>query len=82
VGYSRFHFARLFKKTTGVSPWNYALQLKIDKAKELLLSTGRSVKEVAGEVGFDDPNYFCRIFRKKTGVPPSRFRSLTREGGG
>lgn len=79
AGYSKYHFTRLFKRATGVTPWSYALRLKIDKAKEMLLSTDKTVKEIADELGYDDSNYFCRLFRTKAGMPPGRFRRLTRD---
>ncbi|MFA6293444.1 MAG: AraC family transcriptional regulator [Victivallales bacterium] len=78
-GYSKFHFSRLFKKSTGVSPWTYALGLKIDRAKEMLMNSDVSVKEVSLTVGIGDPNYFSRLFAKHTGMPPVRYRKLMSE---
>ena len=79
AGYSKFHFSRLFKKTTGVSPWTYALGLKIDRAKEMLMNSDVSVKEVSLSVGINDPNYFSRLFAKHAGMPPGRYRKLMSE---
>ena len=79
AGYSKFHYSRLFKKTTGVSPWTYALGLKIDRAKEMLMNSDVSVKEVAITVGINDPNYFSRLFAKHAGMPPGRYRKLMSE---
>jgi AraC-like DNA-binding protein len=73
-GYSRFHFIRLFKEATGTTPWNYILQLKIDKARSLLLETELPIKDIAREVGFSTPHYFTRLFRREVGITPSAFR--------
>lgn len=79
AGYSKFHFSRLFKKTTGLSPWTYALGLKIDRAKEMLMNSDVSVKEVSLTVGIKDPNYFSRLFAKHAGMPPGVYRKLMSE---
>lgn len=76
AGYSKYHFSRLFKKATGISPWTYAVSLKLDKAKELLMNSDVSVKEVAIAIGIDDPNYFTRIFAKYAGMSPVKYRKL------
>lgn len=73
IGYS--YFRRMFKNFTGISPRQYYLQLKIMRAKELLLSTEKSVKEISYELGFDSIHYFSRLFKKKTGKTPTDFRS-------
>lgn len=71
LGYSRFR--QLFKKYTGLSPYQYFLDLKISRAKELLQSRQHSVKEIAYMLSFDDPYYFSHLFKKKTGHPPSEW---------
>lgn len=73
IGYS--YFRRMFKNFTGISPRQYYLQLKIMRAKELLLSTEKTVKEISYELGFDSIHYFSRLFKKKTGKTPTDFRS-------
>ncbi len=73
IGYS--YFRRMFKNFTGISPRQYCLQLKVMRAKELLLSTDKSVKEISYELGFDSIHYFSRLFKKKTGSSPTAFRS-------
>ena len=71
LGYSRFR--QVFKKCTGVSPYQYFLDLKIARAKELLEQGQFSVKEIAYMLSFDDPYYFSHLFKKKTGLPPSEW---------
>ncbi|MDX1284781.1 MAG: AraC family transcriptional regulator, partial [Draconibacterium sp.] len=72
VGYS--YFRKMFKKYTGVSPGQYHLQLRIIRAKELLVSTDKSIKEISLELGFQTIHYFSLIFKKKVGMNPSEFR--------
>jgi len=74
AGYSRYHFTRLFERSQGVSPGEYLMQLRIRKSAEMLRSSGRSVKEIAVQCGFSDPNYFCKAFRKRLGISPGAFR--------
>jgi AraC-like DNA-binding protein len=71
LGYSRFR--QIFKKCTGVSPYQYFLDLKIARAKELLEQGQFTVKEIAYMLSFDDPYYFSHLFKKKTGLPPSEW---------
>ncbi len=66
VGYS--YFRKMFKKYTGVSPGQYHLQLKIMRAKDLLISTDKSIKEISYEHGFQSIYYFSKIFKKKVGT--------------
>ncbi|MGB5419376.1 AraC family transcriptional regulator [Algibacter sp.] len=75
VSYSKFRID--FKKQTGVSPLQYHLLLKIEKSKELLLNTHKSQKEIAFELGFESDVYFNRLFKRKTGLAPGRFRNMS-----
>jgi AraC-like DNA-binding protein len=72
IGYS--YFRRMFKNFTGISPRQYFLQLKIMRARELLLTTDQSIKEISFQLGFDSIYYFSRFFKQKTGMSPSEFR--------
>ncbi len=71
LGISYTHFRSIFKDYTGQSPYQYYLNLKINKAKELLESGDFAVKEVAHDLSFENQYYFSRLFKKKTGVSPS-----------
>ncbi len=75
AGMSAYHFARLFKTSTGLSPHQYILTQRIERAKHLLLGGQSRVIDVALESGFNDQSYFSKMFRKATGVPPMRYRS-------
>jgi AraC-like DNA-binding protein len=72
VGYS--YFRQMFRKYTGISPTQYHLSLRIQKAKDLLISTDQSFKEIAIDLGFESYFYFSRIFKDKTGKSPMEFR--------
>ena len=69
VGYRQFR--RLFQEATGLAPHQYLLNLRLNHAKRLLSTL--PVAEVAERVGFNDPLYFSRLFKKKVGVAPTRW---------
>lgn len=75
AGLSPAHFCRSFRKTTGKPPHQYLLQLRLKKAQELLTQTNLGVGEIAAAVGYDDPSYFARLFKKQIGITPNKFRS-------
>ncbi|NDW09003.1 AraC family transcriptional regulator [Dysgonomonas sp. 520] len=77
VNMSYSWFRRIFKQYMGFSPSQYLQELRIQKSKELLTNTSITVKEIAFEVGFENPDYFCTAFRKKTGTTPIRYREFT-----
>ncbi|MEG1880375.1 MAG: helix-turn-helix transcriptional regulator, partial [Oscillospiraceae bacterium] len=67
------YFMHIFKKDTGMSFSEYLLKYRFEKAKELL-STGRyKVYDVCKMVGFNDPKYFSKIFKRETGVTPKKY---------
>ncbi len=72
--FSLSNFSHLFTKAIGQSPYKYILNLRIDEAKSLLKYSSMNIQEVAIIVGFKDPLYFGRLFRKYTGLSPSEYR--------
>ena len=74
VGYSVARFCYWFKLHTGISPMTYLNELRVQRACEYLDTTRLSVKEVAATLGYDDPLYFSRSFKKCTGQSPSSYR--------
>jgi AraC family transcriptional regulator len=71
---SQYHFCRLFKQSTGISPHQFVIQQRIDRAKQLLRQSDRSVLDVAVRCGFADGSHLTRHFRKSTGGTPTVFR--------
>jgi len=74
AGLSKFHFNRLFKKATGMSPSRYHIHLRMDAARRMLRETRESVLSIALEVGYANPSHFARLFRRQTGLSPSDYR--------
>lgn len=74
AGMSKYHFSRLFKQKTGLSPIRYAMKARIEKAKRLLGGSDKKVAQIASCLGFEDPFYFSRTFKKWTGLSPLAFR--------
>jgi AraC family transcriptional regulator len=73
AGVSRFHFARLFRVSTGDSPMAYLLKSRIERAKQMLLQDDRPVCEIAAVLGFCDQSHLTRTFRRLTGLTPREF---------
>ena len=74
AGLSKFHFHRLFKTATGMSPSRYHVNLRINAARRLLRETKDSVVAVALEVGYTNPSHFAQLFRREAGLSPSDYR--------
>lgn len=75
VGLSRCYFSRAFKKSFGMPPYHYLLELRINKAAELLRQTKRPITDVGLDVGFAGPGEFSRAFRQLMGCTPRQFRA-------
>jgi len=71
---SKFHFLRVFRSITGMTPMEYRNRVRIEHAKELLEDTPLSVSEIGTRVGFSSPSYFCDAFKKSVGLSPIRYR--------
>ena len=71
---STSRFSHLFRELTGKSPQEYITDMKISRACDMLVNTDLPISGVASCSGYSDQNYFSRIFRKKTGMSPKRFR--------
>lgn len=68
------YFTRAFKEETGMSPINYLLKVRIDRAKELLVDTGLKISDIALSVGFSNQQRFNEMFKKHTHVTPLQYR--------
>jgi AraC-like DNA-binding protein len=67
-------YTHLFKSYTGISPMTYLTELRIQRACEYLDTTDLTIKQIASELGYNDPFYFSRLFKKSTGVSPKLYR--------
>ena len=68
------HFSRVFRKLFSVSPMHYVLQKRIAQACSLLTETSMQLKQISRAIGYDDPYYFSRLFKKMMGANPSAWR--------
>jgi len=68
------YFRRLFREYAGMSPAQYRIRRKTERAKELLSHADMSVAEISDVLGYDNPSYFCRAFKKETKQSPSEYR--------
>lgn len=71
---SYHYFSKFFKDSTGKSFVEYLTELRVDKSRQLLRETNDTVKEICYKIGYSDPNYYCKIFKKVTGMTPTEYR--------
>ncbi len=76
IGFNPAYFSTMFRKETGEKFIDYLMDIRIQKAKSLLLQTDMKVIDIALEVGYSDAKYFAKLFKRKTGLSPSEFRKL------
>ncbi|MES2774571.1 MAG: AraC family transcriptional regulator [Bacteroidota bacterium] len=77
--YSTSRFSNLFKQKTGYAPIDYFIQMKMQKACQHLDFSDKSIKSIAYTLGFDDPYYFSRRFRKVIGMSPIKYRAIKKD---
>jgi AraC family transcriptional regulator len=76
AGLSEFHFARLFKAATGVTPLQFVTRTRMDRAKQLLRKTRLPIFEIAERVGYQKPSHFSARFRAVLGCGPDAYRKF------
>ncbi|MFW6270189.1 MAG: helix-turn-helix domain-containing protein [Bacillota bacterium] len=76
ISYSPYHFIRIFKKETGKTPFEYLLDLKIEKAKKMLKNSNKYITDICFECGFNNRSHFSVVFKRKTGHSPTEYRKL------
>lgn len=76
---SESYLSHIFKKRMGVSISTYMNKIRIESAKNYLVSTDLSIAEISMNTGFDDPNYFSRVFARLVSIPPAEYRRRFRE---
>ena len=73
---STSYFSKVFKEITAFSPYDYLLNIRLGKAKEMLLKTDLAVSEIAYQTGFNSTSNFIYFFKKETGISPLKFRNI------
>ena len=76
VEMSPYHFARMFKQSTGLTPHQYLVKQRINKAKELLRQTEIAIADIGYTVGYKNPSHFAKVFRQQTKVSPTDYRNI------
>ena len=76
VGMSPYHFARMFKQSTGLTPHQYLVRQRLVKAKELLRYSDMAIADIAYTVGYKNPSHFAKVFRKHIKVSPTDYRNI------
>lgn len=74
TGYSAGHFSQLFSAETGMSPYQFVVKCRVERAQQLLQTTRLSIQDIAFQTGFNSPSSFCCAFRRFTGETPHAFR--------
>lgn len=74
VGLSTIYISKMFKEKWGINYIDFLTECRIEKAKELIRNPEKSIKEIAYDVGYHDPNYFSKVFKKTTGSSPMAYR--------
>jgi len=76
VHLSKYHFCRLFRQNTGMSPFKYIIECRLSKAKNMLEHTNESISNIALAIGFNTSANFCNTFKKYENHSPSEFRNM------
>jgi AraC family transcriptional regulator len=72
------HFCRVFKKATGISPHQYVMKARLDKAQLMLVQTDLTLAAISDAMGFTSQSHFSRAFRSYAGISPSDYRNKGR----
>lgn len=76
AGFSPGYFSSLMKREMGIGFSEYLIQLRMEKAKELLKGSNKNIKDICGQVGYSDLKHFNALFKKYTGIKPGEYRKL------
>jgi len=79
AGFSKTHFARLFKKHTGLTPYAYYTNIRVNRIKEKLSDVNLSVSQAFASCGVDYNGHFARVFKEKVGLSPSEYRKAANQ---
>lgn len=81
MGRSESQTIRTFKREWGITPYQFLIERKLQKARVLLTGSAKGVKEIAGELGFNDEYHFSALFKQKVGLSPKNYRKAVEHGG-
>ncbi len=81
LGLNRTYMTSIFKRKMLLSPQEFLMQVRMDHARDMLQQTDFSIRAISGEVGYEDQLTFSKIFKKKFGVSPEKYRRALRENG-
>ncbi|WP_163192438.1 response regulator transcription factor [Clostridium thermarum] len=80
VNLSYHYFSKIFKDEMGKSFTDYLTELRLEKSMKLLANPSLSIKEICQKIGYNDPNYYCKTFKKVTGMTPTEYRTFLNMG--
>lgn len=75
VGISQYYFSRLFKQSTGLAPYQYVVQQRVERAKQLLRQQNLTIADIALLCGFANQSHFTKLFRQVTGLTPKQYQT-------
>lgn len=78
LGISERYLRKIFESDLGITPKEYIITLRMEKAKNLLINTDKKIAEIAGLTGYNTIQYFSEIFKERTGVTPREFREINK----
>lgn len=73
---SPYYISRIFKEEQGLTVMDYLTKVRLEEAKKLLRNPAYQIEEIAEKIGYNDPSYFSKVFRRKEGMTPSQFRQM------
>ncbi|WP_419954573.1 response regulator transcription factor [Neobacillus niacini] len=76
IAVSKNYFSYLFKREVGITLWNYLTELRLEKAKQLLIETDMKSYEISFQVGYENPSYFSMLFKKSESMTPNEYRRV------
>jgi AraC family transcriptional regulator len=76
VGVSRYYFVRLFKNSTGLTPYQYLIECRLEKAKDLLINTQLPISNIAHLSGFATHSHLTKVFQKHLSITPKIYRQM------
>lgn len=76
VKFSSTYLSKIFKENIGINFNKYITKRRIKEATKILENTNINVNELAFEIGYNEPSYFCKVFKKEVGMTPSRYRNM------